>query len=319
MSVIISENCNPPFSKKEAAEKVLSAYERRGRSEKNVTQDFRDYCSLQDSYINLTDAYETLQFLQAAEKAACQVAAHRMCKEGLLEKVSRGCFKKIEKDCPDIDVFSHVGDPLDIKYPLGIHDLINTLPKNILVIAGEPNSGKTAYLLNFAQMNMGRDHEVVYFSSEMGASELQGRLKKFNLPISEWKKVVWKERADDFASMIRPNAINIIDFLEVHEDFFKVGLFIKQIFDKLDKGIAFIALQKNKGKDEGLGGMRSLEKARLYLAMEPGRLKIVKGKNWRNDEFNPNGLSRRYKLGGGCNFVVEKDKNGIKKDWEKEE
>jgi hypothetical protein len=315
---IIAERCNPPFSIKESMVKVDSAYERKGRSEKNVAQLFRDYCSLQDSYINLTDAYETLQFLQAQEKAACQVEAHRMCKGGLLEKVSRGCFKKIEKDCPDIDVFSPVGDPLNIKYPLGIHDLINTLPKNILVIAGEPNAGKTAYLLNFAQMNCGKDHEVVYFSSEMGSSELQGRLKKFNLPMHEWKKIVWKERAEDFASMIRPNAINIIDFMEVHEDFFKVGLYIKQIFDKLDKGIAFIAIQKNKGKDEGLGGMRSLEKARLYLAMEPGKLKIVKAKNWRNDEINPNGLSKRYKLGGGCNFVVEKDKNGIKRDWEKE-
>jgi hypothetical protein len=167
-------------------------------------------------------------------------------------------------------------------------------------------------------MNMGRDHEVVYFSSEMGATELQARLKKFNIPMHEWKKVIWKERASDFAAMIRPNAINIIDFMEVHEDFFKVGLFIKQIFDKLDKGIAFIALQKNKGRDEGLGGMRSLEKARLYLSMEPGRIKIVKGKNWKSDIINPNGLSRKYKLGGGCNFVVEKDRNGHPLDWEKE-
>jgi hypothetical protein len=307
----IAKSCDPPFPLNDARVKVDSAYERRGRTEKNVTQDFRDYCSLQDSYINLTDAYETLQFLQASEKAACQVAAHRMCKEGLLEKVSRGCFKKVEKDCQDIDIWSCDTVPLNIKYPLGIHELIVTHPKNIIVIAGEPNAGKTAYLLNFAQMNCGRDMEVVYFSSEMGAIELQARLKKFNLPMDEWRKIIWKERASDFAQMIRPNAINIIDFLEVHDEFYKIGLFIKQIFDKLDKGIAILALQKNKGRDEGLGGGRSIEKARLYMAMEPGKLKIVKAKNWRNDEINPNGLVRAYRLGGGCNFKTTGD-------WSKE-
>ena len=62
-----------------------------------------------------------------------------------------------------------------------------------------------------------------------------------------------------------------------------------------------------KGRDEGLGGMRSLEKARLYMAMEPGKLKIVKAKNWRNNEINPNGLVRRYRLGGGCNFKADGD------------
>jgi hypothetical protein len=314
----IAKTCSPPFPLVDARVKVDSAYGRHERTEKNVTQDFRDYCSLQDSYINLTDAYETLQFLQASEKAACQVAAHRMCKEGLLEKVSRGCFKRIEKDCADIDIFSDATEPIDIRYPLGVHELVITHPKNIIVIAGEANAGKTAYLLNFAQMNCGKGHEVVYFSSEMGAIELKARLKKFNLPMDEWQKIVWKERASDFAQMIRPNAINIIDFLEVHDEFYKVGLFIKQIFDKLDKGIAFIALQKNKGRDEGLGGGRSLEKARVYMAMEPGRLKLVKAKNWRHDEINPNGISKRYKLVAGCNFKPEKDKNGSPVDWVKE-
>ncbi len=307
---IIAKNCTPPFSKQEAMVKVDSAYERRARTERNIMQEVRDYISQQESNIYLTEANETQQFQQASERAACQMAMTRLCKEGLIEKVGRGHYRKVEKDCADIDIFSSVAEPLNLRYPLGIHELVVTHPKNIIIIAGEPNAGKTAYLLNFAQMNIGRDHEIVYFSSEMGAIELQARLKKFNIPMDEWKNVIWKERASEFAQMIRPNAINIIDFLEVHDEFYKIGLFIKQIFDKLDKGVAFIALQKNKGRDEGLGGGRSIEKARLYLAMEPGRLKIVKAKNWRNDEINPNGLVRTYRLGGGCNFKTTSD-------WEK--
>jgi len=309
---IIAKNCDPPFSIKEGMEKIKSAFERKTRSNEAITQLIRDYISEQETNIYLTETNETLQFQQNQQRAASQMAFTRLCKEGLIVKVARGVYKKVEKDCADIDLWSDTTEPINIRYPLGIHELMVTHPKNIIIIAGEPNAGKTAYLLNFALMNVGYDHEVIYFSSEMGPIELKSRLVKFGLPMSEWKKIVWKERAADFGAVIRPNAINIIDFMEIHTDFFKVGMLIKEIFDRLDKGIAIIALQKNKGRDEGLGGARSLEKARLYMAMESGKLKIVKAKNWRNNEINPNGLVRTYKLGGGCNFKTDGD-------WRKEE
>lgn len=305
---IIANSCNPPFPYKEAIAKVDSAYGRVERRERNLTQEIRDYCSLQDSYINLTDAYETLQILHSSEKAACQVVFHRLCKDGTLEKVSRGTFKKIETDCSDIDFWDTDVTPMTIKYPLDIHEYVDTYPKNIIVVAGEPDSGKTAFLLNFAKKNMDK-HEVIYFSSEMGKIELRHRLEKFNMPLENWRKVIWKERASDFASMIRPNAVNVIDFLEIHQNFYEVGMLIKQIFDKLENGIAMIALQKPKGRDEGLGGQRGLEKPRLYLSMSPGQIKIVKGKNWKHDQINPNGLMLNWKLVGGCNFVVGKDES----------
>jgi len=299
---IVGNSCNPPFPEREALTKIDSAYGRAEKKERNLTQEVRDYVSLQESYIYLTDAYTTLQTLHSSEKAALQVILHRLCKDGTLEKTGRGTFKKIEVDCGDIDIWSADVTPLSIKYPFELETYVDTYQKNIIVVAGEPNAGKTAFLLNVARMNM-NDHEVIYFSSEMGGIELRNRLLKFNLGMDVWKKVTWKERASDFAAMIKPDAINIIDFLEVHDEFYKVGLFIKQIFDKLDKGIAIIAIQKPKGRDEGLGGQRGLEKPRLYLAMEPGKIKIVKGKNWHNEQINPNGKFRRWKLVAGCKFT----------------
>jgi len=96
--------------------------------------------------------------------------------------------------------------------------------------------------------------------------------------------------------------VNIIDFLEVYDDFYRIGGMIKEIFDNLDNGIAIIAIQKNKGNEYGLGGMRGLEKARLYLTMEPGKLKIAKAKNWATFE-NPNNLEKEFKLIQGCKFI----------------
>jgi len=144
-------------------------------------------------------------------------------------------------------------------------------------------------------------HEVVYFSSEMGELELQDRLKQFEGPLKSWK-VSFKERSSNFADVIRPDAINIIDYLEVHDEFYKVGLYIKEISDKLVNGIAIIAIQKNKGNEYGLGGGRGLEKARLYLSMEPGKIKIVKAKNWANSAKNPNGMECEFKLSSGWKF-----------------
>ncbi len=87
------------------------------------------------------------------------------------------------------------------------------------------------------------NHEVHYFSSEMGALELKDRFSKFDRPLNSWK-VKFKERASNFADVIKPDAINIIDFLEVHDEFYKIGGLIKDIYDKLTTGIAVIAIRK---------------------------------------------------------------------------
>jgi len=304
LAEIIAKNCSPVFDVKEAIAKVDSAYSRSEKRTSNLNAEVREWVLLQERYIYVTECYEALHLLHSSDKTNCRVILHRLCKEGLLERISQGTFRKIEQDCSDIDIWNADTTPLEIRYPFEIESFVDTYPKNIIVIAGEPNAGKTAFLLNFARKNMDI-HEVIYFSSEMGAIELRTRLLKFGLPMESWKKVTWKERATDFAAMIRPNAINIIDFLEVHDEFYKIGLFVKQIFDKLDQGIAVIAIQKPKGRDEGLGGQRGLEKPRLYLAMEPGLIRIVKAKNWRHEMINPNGKTLRWKLAAGCKFKVE--------------
>jgi hypothetical protein len=176
-------------------------------------------------------------------------------------------------------------------------------------VAGEIEAGKTAFLLNFAKLNMNA-FQTYYFSSEMGDSELRKRLRKFDdITLSEWTFHP-KMRSGDFHSVIYPDCLNIVDYLELHDDFFKVGGDLKKIHDKLAKGVAVVALQKPKNRDTGLGGDRSMEVARLYLALSkeyPGhRIKIVKGKNWTTNQ-NPNGLSLKYKVRDGCQLIQQGD------------
>ena len=157
----------------------------------------------------------------------------------------------------------------------------------------------TAMLLNFAVKNKDNFH-VRYQSSEMDSHELSIRLKGFGTGLASFReKVEWIKRSQDWWDIILPDAVNIIDFMEIHEDFYKVGGWIKKIFDKLRKGIAIIALQKKDATtDMGRGGAITKEKARLYLSIDYGTLTIVKAKNWHEYSVDPTGAK--------IDFVMER-------------
>jgi len=286
--------------------KIQSALDRSERRQKNWTEEVREFVATTDGYITTTECHKWLQVTTREHRKAVNMALSRLQQAGIIEKYGEknGVYRKIEKlEENIIDLAAADNTCLPIKLPLGIHELVKIMPKNIIIVAGESNAGKSAFLLNTAAKNM-IDHKVFYFSSEMGGAELKERLQNFNekMPFNLWEHCTFIERANDFDIAIRPDDINIIDFLEIHDEFYKIGGFIKKIFDKLNKGIAIIAIQKNKGRDDGLGGARSIEKARLYLSMRPGYIKIVKAKNWVSGLINPNGLEKQFKLAKGMIF-----------------
>lgn len=298
---IVATNCNPPFSSEEARLKIQSAIERAARREVSLAEEVREWVLSSNGVFLSSDIDLCRQVSSREEKKNISKILSRLCEEGIIEKYGNrnGQFRRIDTELEKIDFLNASNDALDLQWPFGIQNFVKIHPGNILGCAGESNSGKTALALNFARLQQDR-FDVHYFSSEMGKTELRERLLKFPYPLESWRVNFW-ERSSNFADVIRPDGINIVDFLEIHDEFYKVGLYIKDIFEKLKTGIAFILIQKNKNTDFGLGGMRSLEKARLYLAMEPGRLKIVKAKNWASQK-NPNGLSIGFKLVGGCEF-----------------
>jgi hypothetical protein len=227
----------------------------------------------------------------------------RLVKEGHIERHGdrRGCFRRIERESEEIDFLK--ADPtavLDLKWPFELEKLVHIYPKNIIVVAGDTGAGKTALLLNVVRLNM-NSFPVIYLSSEMGPEELRLRLEKFPMPLTAWNFKPF-ERASNFADAIVPGAVNIVDYLELTEDFYKVAREIKKIFDRLTTGVAVIAIQKKQGAVLGRGGDFSMEKSRLYLSMDAGELKILKGKNWAQPGVNPKGTVFRFKLVDGCNF-----------------
>ena len=214
-----------------------------------------------------------------------------------------GYYIKVEAELEKIDWRNARTDFVyDLRWPLELEKWVKIYPKNIIIVAGDTGAGKTAFILRTIEMNMDR-HKINLFSSETGAEDLQMRLAEFDVPFEDWKfESSYRDR--NFAEIIQPNDINIIDYLEITDNFFSVGQEIRDIFNKLEKGIAIIALQKKGGAEYGRGAEFSAEKARLYLSIDHNCLKIVKATAWATND-NPRGIKINFKLVGGCKFIKQ--------------
>lgn len=317
---ILAENCNPPFDKSEIAAKIKSAFDRAERRERNIMQEIKEWLESQTGYFRVTDFYTQSQVVTKQEKHAAIMAFKRLKDQGILESYGQrsGEYRKVQNDIEYINWQDAEDQEYPIQLPLNIHTLVKLYPGNIAILAGASNTGKTSFMLETIRLNQ-KTHPVTYLNSEMAAPELRLRLKLFEeiIPLSNWKfRAI--ERSSNFADVIDPDGFNVIDYMEIYDEFWKIGGWIRDIHQKLNKGIAIIALQKKtttkkNQQDFGRGGELTLEKPRLYMAMDRGKIKIVKAKIWRNHERNPNGLIRDFNIISGWKFKPKGD------DWYTEE
>jgi hypothetical protein len=259
----------------------------------------------------IADLYNEMNIRDRQQKKTVSKYLSRYCDEGLIERVrgQRGVFSYKESSLSFIDYLHVDREPVDsiISLPLGLEGLgVQIHPGNIIVVAGESNAGKTSVLLNIAHDNLkafGGQYETIrYFSSEMGPQEMHTRVKAFGEPLSKWKGMQAIERSQAFHQIIDPDGLNIIDFMEVHNEFYLVGEWIRYIHETLKDGVCVIAIQKKSGTDFGRSGEISLEKPRLYLSISEcvkgfSACKIIKAKNYVAAR-NPNGLEKDFRITG---------------------
>lgn len=233
---------------------------------------------------------------------------HRACEKGIAKPVKRrgdGWFRFVETKLEPMRLAGANPDKvLDIKFPFGLEKYIRVYGKNIIIIFGSKSAGKTAFLINLALMNMGK-FPINYLNSDMGEEEFRMRLDKGNVDIGEWDRLVELYPCSlYFEDAIKPDYINIVDFLEVFDEFWRIGEPIQQMASKLNGGILIVAIQKNPNVDLGLGGNRAIEKAKLVLSLDPGKIKIIDAKNWADGIItSPKGKMWTYKLIGGIKIV----------------
>jgi hypothetical protein len=127
----------------------------------------------------------------------------------------------------------------------------------------------TSFLLNVLKDNKGK-LPIRYITSEMSKSEFKKRFASFAIPLNFWKQdsmTDYIKKSSDFHTVIKPEALNIIDYMEFRDsDYTKGAEYLTQIHDKLTTGIAIVAVQKKEGQRMPRSGDMIVEKPRLAIS-----------------------------------------------------
>lgn len=247
-----------------------------------------------------------LQILTRTGKTNRRQILSRLVREGTVERKGgqHGQYRLVDGVVQEIAWQS--ADPNDIiplEFAFDLHKYVKIFPKSIIVIAGVSNSGKTAWLYDFVLRNMER-HEIDLFNSETSGEQMRERMDNFEIEIPNPPPFRTLERYENFADVVHPDKISVIDYLDLNSEVYLIGEEIERIHRKLKRGVAVIAIQKKPNQELGIGGMFSWKKASLYLSMDNNRLKIAKAKSWADPKINPNGKQWGFKLVGGAKFII---------------
>lgn len=250
------------------------------------------------------DMFDEVGITDPLNRQNTYVFIHRLCEQKVIRSINgkHGTFRLLDKDAPVLNwkgVEDFVG--LDIHWPFKLEEFVKIYQRNVIVVGGDPNEGKTAFLHNVIDLNW-RRYPIVLFDSENSEKELALRFSQY--PDHKlWPADLVRERSQNFADVIEPDYINIIDYLEITDNFFAVARFLREIRDALGKGIAVVAIQKAKGAELPIGRDFSRQIARLVLTIDPGVLTIRKAKSFAQRNVNPNNMKFRFKLKDGAHFT----------------
>lgn len=261
---------NPPFPIDEVQIKIQSILSRIGRRERNISEEVREFVLTTNGHFLTTDVHNGLQVTTRNEKKAVTMALMRIQADGIIEKCGErnGCFRKVEADIRKTKFIAEEIPEFPVRLPLELNEICRLYAKNIVVIAGTKSGGKTALLLKIAMENQ-KHTPVVYLNSEMGDEEFSERMKLFGVTNENQIKFDIRECHTNFHDQIDGSKkIYIIDFLEIHDNFYEIAKQIRLIHEKLQDGIAIIAVQKKKDAYLGRGAEFSMEKARLYINLD---------------------------------------------------
>lgn len=309
----LNKLCRPPLPPQDLLTIARSALRHDSKDDKSWATEVKDWVEYTGGKdFGLTAIYGDLGAREPADKSAIRVVIGRLVEAKHIEPCGRrhGWYRKIVNTRNPIDIMAASTKALDIKLPLGLDQLVNLYPGNIVVVAGEQDVGKTTFMIEVARLNQDR-FDVDYFSSEMGGSEFNIRLSLYdNMKLEDWKFRPYEQEAN-FQDVVEPNRISLIDYFEISDEFWRIAGSLGKIHEKLNgTGLAVVALQKGKGKEFGRGADFGMEKPRLYVTMSRaadyrgGVAKIVKAKNWKTD-VNPNGMMRPFKILRGHEFITD--------------
>lgn len=257
----------------------------------------------EDFYLRALD--DELQIRTEGYRPARTQELRRLVEKKVLRKFKDrpGYYRKLQP-IDIIEWWDAPVDPLKIYLPFGlsgdkgIH--VKIFEGSVIALAGRQNAGKTSLCQEFIEENIDINpysENIHLFVNESGGPEIRYRLENNdNITPEKWREhVTVINRASDFADVIHPQAINVIDYLTDYNEAWGIGRQMSEIYEVVrnNTGIVWINLQKDQelpttrgsgkteytsGRDVGRGGAVTLDIPRLYLSMDYDKIKVVKAK-----------------------------------------
>jgi hypothetical protein len=275
-----------------------------------------------DNFITMaTGSFQTaevareLGILTPQGKAVLRTYLNEFVHEGRLERVKNkdGCFRPVDKSLKEINLTNvDIMATIPLELPFGIHDYVSFYHKNTVLVAGEPNSGKTCFLYNVAWMNCNKMEVDFFTNNEASPEEIVKRLAPFNIPIPPPFHIY--ERYDNYADIMNPDHLTIIDYLDLNSEVYLAGDEIEKIHQK-NNNVAIIGMQLPppsvtyvRGEKTlihrklAYGGGFTAKKPVLYLDLwingkaNSGICRIEKAKNRANPTIDPNNMQWEYEI-----------------------
>jgi len=230
----------------------------------------------------------------------------RMIEEGKIKRVGRGIYKKIKKVRPVEWHNVLEGEPLPFKFPTSHRDdthfnldhAIKLYPGDLIVCAGMGNAGKSCFSKNILGENIDlfEQRPVLMGNEYTNADGVASGKFVGSIRAMDW--MVWHNGngpkfdllpvKEDWEDYVRKDTLNIIDWINLTDNFYKIGQIIEDIKVRIGQGLAVVVIQKDADKHLGRGGGFTEDMADVYLEVDVmedfvsrlsiGKVKVAKGK-----------------------------------------
>ena len=195
-----------------------------------------------------------------------------------------------------------IGDNLIL--PLGLNKYCYIPLPSLIIVAGKYNAGKTALCINIVNCNLELWENKLDFYVSEGAEMMQAKFQSLNAFIPKPPPFKMYRKTENFADVIDPNHLSVIDYLRVDmSKTYEIGNALFAIFNKLDRGIAVVAMQKPPGERKvAFGGASTAFEPTLYIGMDKDVLGFEKIKVPKIVDIDPYALKIEFKIAKGVNF-----------------
>lgn len=314
LGLIARKGCSPPFPEKEVSIKIQSALARADRRERNISQEIREWVLTSSGFFLTSDCFREMGLTSRDFQKAGTLALLKLVKEGVLEKHGqrRGQYRRIERQIVEQEWWEDDGEPLCLKWPLGVHEFARLYPGNVALIEGQKSQGKSAFAIEFCRLNYHLfDGKTLYQNVEMSQSEIKERFDSYGdlFPFEEARRAILFTKVHEaWWDRVQPNGLNVVDYLVEYEKPYMLADFVWKIHQKLDKGIALILIQRDPFKPYPKGGLGVRDIPRIIISLLNHQLKLEDVKSFNKTEWgNPTGLAVKYKHVNYCQFKYDSD------------